>query len=85
MAALDIALKEYRDLLNGLARRHIRVMGAENVDRGLVGSHLPPVVSGGRTIDAPTSERMGQHLKRKHAGIVEQTAPEKDQVADRGG
>ena len=35
MAALDITLKEYRDLLNGLARRHIRVMGAENVDRGL--------------------------------------------------
>ena len=34
MAALDITLKEYRDLLSGLARRHIRVMGAENVDRG---------------------------------------------------
>ena len=47
MAALDITLKEYRDLLSGLARRHIRVMGAENVDRGLVGPHLPPVVSGG--------------------------------------
>ena len=28
MAALEITLKEYRDLLNGLARRHIRVMGA---------------------------------------------------------
>ena len=54
MAALDISLKEYRDLLSGLARRHIRVMGAENVDRGLVGPHLPPVVSGGRPIDPPT-------------------------------
>ena len=54
MAALDISLKEYRDLLSGLARRHIRVMGAENVGRGLVGPHLPPVVSGGRPIDAPT-------------------------------
>ena len=54
MAALELNLKEYRDLLSGLARRHIRVMGAENVDRGLVGPHLPPVVSGGRTIDAPT-------------------------------
>ena len=54
MAALDIPLKEYRDLLSGLARRHIRVMGAENVDRGLVGPHLPPVVSGGRPIDPPT-------------------------------
>jgi septum site-determining protein MinC len=53
MAALDITLKEYRDLLSGLARRHIRVMGAENVGRGLVGPHLPPVVSGGRPVDAP--------------------------------
>ena len=54
MAALDIALKEYRDLLSGLARRHIRVMGAENVGRGLVGPHLPPIVSGGRPVEAPT-------------------------------
>jgi septum site-determining protein MinC len=54
MAALEISLKEYRELLNDLARRHIRVMGAENVGRGLVGPHLPPVLSGGRTIDAPT-------------------------------
>jgi septum site-determining protein MinC len=29
-------------------------MGAENVGRGLVGPHLPPVLSGGRTIDAQT-------------------------------
>jgi septum site-determining protein MinC len=54
MAALDISLKEYRDLLSGLARRHIRVMGAENVGRGLVGPHLPPVVSGGRPVEAPS-------------------------------
>jgi septum site-determining protein MinC len=53
MGALDINLKDYRDLLSGLARRHIRVMGAENVGRGLVGPHLPPVVSGGRPIDSP--------------------------------
>jgi septum site-determining protein MinC len=53
LAALDITLKEYRDLLGGLARRHIRVMGAENVDRGLVGPHLPQVVSGGRPVDPP--------------------------------
>ena len=57
MAALDISLKEYRELLSDLARRHIRVMGAENVGRGLVGPHLPPVVSGGRTIDAPDPAR----------------------------
>ena len=65
MAALDISLKEYRDLLSGLARRHIRVMGAENVDRGLVGPHLPPVVSGGRPIDPPTCAKMRRQSERK--------------------
>ena len=69
MAALELNLKEYRDLLSGLARRHIRVMGAENVDRGLVGPHLPPVVSGGRTIDAPT-------LREEDAPAAEETTSE---------
>jgi septum site-determining protein MinC len=54
MAALELSLKEYRELLSDLARRHIRVMGAENVGRGLVGPHLPPVISAGRTIENPT-------------------------------
>jgi septum site-determining protein MinC len=71
MAALELNLKEYRDLLSGLARRHVRVMGAENVDRGLVGPHLPPVVSGGRTIDAPT------HREDDTALTAEQIEPEK--------
>jgi septum site-determining protein MinC len=52
MSGLDIDLKEYRDLLGALARRHIRVMGVENPSRALVGPHLPPVVSGGRTVNA---------------------------------
>ena len=52
MAGLEIELKEYRDLLGALARRHIRVMGVENASRALVGPHLPPVVSGGRTVSA---------------------------------
>ena len=52
MAELDIDLKAYRDLLGALARRHIRVMGVENASRALVGPHLPPVVSGGRTVSA---------------------------------
>ena len=69
MAALELNLKEYRDLLSGLARRHIRVMGAENVDRGLVGPHLPPVVSGGRTIDAPT-------LREEDAPAAKETTSE---------
>jgi len=52
MAGLDIDLKAYRDLLGALARRHIRVMAVENADRALVGPHLPPAVSGGRTFAA---------------------------------
>ena len=79
MAALDITLKEYRDLLNGLARRHIRVMGAENVDRGLVGPHLPPVVSGGRPIDPPTLRDDAPTPQEEDAPAlaIAQTAPEK--------
>jgi septum site-determining protein MinC len=47
LAEVDISLKDYRDLLSGLARRHIRVMGAEGANAALVGPHLPPNVSGG--------------------------------------
>ena len=50
MAGVDIALKDYRDLLGQLARRHIRVMAVENSSRALVGPHLPPVVAGGRVV-----------------------------------
>ena len=77
MAALDIPLKEYRDLLSGLARRHIRVMGAENVDRGLVGPHLPPVVSGGRPIDPPTLREDAPAEPEDETPVVAQAAPEK--------
>ena len=51
MAGLEIGLKEYRDLLGHLARRHIRVMAVENASRTLVGPHLPPVVTGGRAVE----------------------------------
>ena len=51
MAGVEISLKEYRDLLGQLARRHIRVMAVENTSRTLVGPHLPPVVAGGRVVD----------------------------------
>lgn len=43
----SISLKDYRDLLSLLARRHIRVMGVEGANRSLVGPHLPPNVTGG--------------------------------------
>ena len=53
MGGLQLGLKEYRNLLSDLARRHIRVMGVENASPALVGPHLPPVISGGRTVNAP--------------------------------
>ena len=54
MAGLEPSVKDYRDLLTALTRRHIRVMGVENASPTLVGPHLPPVVTGGRTVNAPT-------------------------------
>ena len=50
MGGLELSLQDYRALLSDLALRHIRVMAAENPSRTLVGPHLPPVVSGGRSV-----------------------------------
>ena len=77
MAVLELNLKEYRQFLNDLARRHIRVMGAENVDRGLVGPHLPPVVSAGRTIDAPTPPEDSPTAQEEDAPATGQATPER--------
>jgi len=55
MAGLELGLKEYRNLLSYLALRHIRVMGVENASQALVGPHLPPVVTGGRNVNAPAA------------------------------
>ena len=74
MAALAISLKEYRELLSGLARRHIRVMAAENVGRGLVGPHLPPVVYRG-TDDRRAEPQEDADGARGHAGAARKTRP----------
>src|SRR5438309_366097 len=52
LGGLDLDLKAYRVFLNELARRHIRVMGVENARQTLVGPHLPPVVTGAKTVSA---------------------------------
>ena len=52
MAGIELSLKEYRGLLSNLALRHVRVMGVENASQALVGPHLPPVVTGGRNVNA---------------------------------
>ena len=53
MAGIEFTAKEYRNLLSYLALRHIRVMAVENASPSLVGPHLPPVVTGSRTVNAP--------------------------------
>ena len=55
MAALEPGLKQYRDLLSELARRRIRVMAVENASPALALPHLPPVVTGGRRVNAPAA------------------------------
>ncbi|HZZ60691.1 MAG TPA: septum site-determining protein MinC [Roseiarcus sp.] len=55
MAGIELGLQEYRNLLSGLALRHIRVMGVDNAGQSLVGPHLPPVVTGGRNVNAPVT------------------------------
>src|SRR5947209_8905909 len=52
LAGLEISLKEYRDLLGLLARRHVRVMAVENSSRALVGPHLPPMIAPSRVVSA---------------------------------
>src|SRR5436305_12771370 len=52
MGGLDISLKEYRDLLGLLARRHILVIAVDNSSRTLVGPHLPPLVAAARVVSA---------------------------------
>ena len=51
MAEIELEPKEYRNLLSYLALRHIRVMAVENASPTLVGPHLPPGVTGGRTVN----------------------------------
>src|SRR5437660_4505865 len=52
LAGLEISLKEYRELLGLLARRHVRVMAVENSSRALVGPHLPPMIAPSRVVSA---------------------------------
>jgi septum site-determining protein MinC len=73
MAGIDLSLKEYRGLLSNLALRHVRVMGVENASQALVGPHLPPVVTGGRNVNA-------QAMPEETAPAA--SAPERTEKAD---
>jgi septum site-determining protein MinC len=78
MAGLEFSVKEYRDFLSSLARRHIRVMAVENARTALVGPHLPPSVSGGRAANAPSGveddqprARAPTRIEKPHSLIVD--------------
>jgi septum site-determining protein MinC len=76
LAQADISLKDYRDLLSLLARRHIRVMGVEGANRSLVGPHLPPNVTGGVPV-APSEtavERSEPAVENKAPTVEQPTA-----------
>ena len=75
MAGLDIELKDYRDLLGALARRHIRVMGVENREPR-AGRAAPaagrlgrPTVSAAALVeaDAPRPRRRRESRARRRA------------------
>jgi septum site-determining protein MinC len=80
MGGVEIELKEYRDMLGALARRHIRVMGVENASRTLVGPHLPPVITGGRTVSAAA---LAEPETASAPDAAPQTAPTAPVVASR--
>jgi septum site-determining protein MinC len=76
LAGLDIGFEEYRDLVGDLARRQIRVMAVENPSPTLVGPGLPPVVTGGRAVNAPpapgeeTAPVAGPKKPEKSASLI---------------
>jgi len=82
MGGIEIDLKEYRDLLGALTRRHIRVMGVENAARSLVGPHLPPVVTGGRTVSAAALAEPEASEAPAAAGSPPQAAPAKPEPVE---
>ena len=77
MAGIELGLKEYRNLLSGLALRHIRVMGVENASQALVGPHLPPAVTGGRNVSAPAMLEEGAPAPSEPTKTEKTEKPEK--------
>lgn len=88
LAAIDISVRDYRDLLGQLARRHIRVMGSEGADPSLVGPHLPPNLTGGVNVTPPeaTAEAAAPETPAQEAPTESQTQTAQEPLpAPRGG
>ena len=86
LAQFDAPLKEYRDLLSQLARRHIRVMGVEGANPTLVGPHLPPTVTGGLPAKAEqAAESEPGKTEPPEQRAQEQLAQEQQPAPERAG
>jgi septum site-determining protein MinC len=48
LSALDLSQSAIAHLIASLGERNIRVLGVEGVDEGVLGSNMPPVLTGGR-------------------------------------
>src|ERR1700743_2048043 len=48
LSALDLSQSAIAHLIASLGERKIRVLGIEGVDEGVLGSNMPPVLTGGR-------------------------------------
>ena len=64
MAGVEIELKEYRDLLGALARRHIRVMAVENRQ-----PHAGRAAPAAGRLGRPDGERGGARRGRERAAV----------------
>jgi septum site-determining protein MinC len=70
-------IKYVSSTLSQVFLTHFLFCRAENVDRGLVGPHLPPVVSGGRPIDPPTLREDAPTEREEDLPAVAQNAAER--------
>src|SRR4051812_48725494 len=56
--------RSFPELIDGLKRRGVRVVGVEGVDAGRFGDEMPPVMSGGRHVAVTADEPPPPELKQ---------------------
>jgi len=58
LSAVDLSRPAISHLLLSLEKRNIRVLGIEGVEPAVIGAHMPPLLSGGRScaVAQPTAE-----------------------------
>jgi septum site-determining protein MinC len=58
LSAVDLSRPAISHLLLSLEKRNVRVLGIEGVEPAVIGAHMPPLLSGGRScvVPQPTTE-----------------------------